>query len=353
MDTITKESPTTTVLEEENIGLFCEICLEFSGERVHVYGYCTDCREYLCKHCSEYHCKPKPSRNHNLVYKSDIPELEDGANSCVVQGFVCPKPCETHPDMPVLQYCDFHKKQICSLCASIIHMSCETEDIMKTETRFLSNRKLERTFAVLDKVLATSGKNMKTAKDLSLQNDQQMATALDSVQKLVTTLHNQMDEAMKNLVLKLKKYHKENQSLITSMSDTNKDAFRKVNELKKQLQRFADEKQYSELYWSVQRATVVTSELEGKVNNTDIDSKYRSYTCRVDKCLHHLIENPQPFVLVNVVNGQDQYPQDTEAITPVEYVEGRIANYYEEVLIRSSGSGNDSVYTFMSNQQKT
>ena len=152
-------------------GAFCEICLEFNGERTHVYGFCTDCKEYLCRSCCDYHCRPKPSRDHILVYKTDMPDLDQAVKALSLTGYQCPKMCETHPDMPVVLYCDIHAKQICTLCASIMHMSCKTRDIHGTESRFLSKLKVERIFSELDQVLEASRDNKVTAENLTIQNE--------------------------------------------------------------------------------------------------------------------------------------------------------------------------------------
>lgn len=340
------EEPSKTVKSTrcEN-GVFCEICLEFNGEHVDVYGYCTDCREYLCKDCCEYHCKPKPLRDHKLVYKADMPELSKDFKAQSLTGYICPKMCEAHPDMPILVYCQIHRKQICKLCASMIHKTCEKDDKCAKETRFLSNLKLERTLSAIDEVQKMSNTNLAAVKHFSSQNEKQMTEAIDGVQKLTTILHSQIEGAMKDIVVKIKKLHSENKALLDDIIEKSEKAKIKVTELKTNIQRYENELQYSHLYFAVQNATEVTNVLKASMKSIEISEKFTEFMCRVDRRLYDIIENPEVFVLTKDTSEYENFPLYRKLVVPSEaldpqYVEGRITSY-------------DYVYSFLAPQRKS
>ncbi|XP_045212223.2 E3 ubiquitin-protein ligase TRIM33-like [Mercenaria mercenaria] len=342
-------------LSSHESGVFCEICLEFNGEHTDVYGFCTNCKEYLCKNCCDYHCKPKPSRDHKLVYKADMPELDDAVKTQSLSGFHCPRMCETHPDMPAFLKCDNHKKQICTLCASIMHMSCKTQEIQNTETRFLSKLKLERTFTDIDEVITTSNGNIEAAKLLSAKNEQQTFEAIDGVEKLTEMLHREIDSAMKKFILKINDYHKENKAMIDAVKDTNEKANQKASQLKKHLQTFVEEERYSHLYCGVQNSTEIINTLQVTTKTVETESKYKEILCRVDKRLYEITENPELFVLVSGQKEAQNFPMYRELSVPSEYVEGRIpGQVYEELVPKRNNTGSyDYVYTFLPQQRKS
>ncbi|XP_060575627.1 E3 ubiquitin-protein ligase TRIM33-like [Ruditapes philippinarum] len=339
----------------QDSGAYCEICLEFNGERTHVYGFCTDCKEYLCKSCCEYHCRPKPSRDHQLVYKTDMPDPDHAVKTLSLSGYQCPKMCETHPDMPVLLYCDAHMKQICTLCASIMHVSCNTRAINSTETRFLSNLKVERTFSEIDQILTTCKTNTETAENLSLKNERQMFDTIEGVTKLTEMLQEELGSAMNRVILKIKDCHRENKELINANKEANEKAAKKASDLKKHLQSFVEEKRYSHLYRGIQNSDDILKKIKAMIKSAETESKYKEIICHVDKRLYELIENPELFVLVTGQNNANMYQLYTDLLVPSEYVEGRIPDKVTQgdSTKRNNTGAYDYVYTYMLSKRKS
>ncbi|XP_045167016.2 uncharacterized protein LOC123530309 [Mercenaria mercenaria] len=115
-----KWSPSVKNTSDEIVDILCEPC-EKDGKRIEAAGYCSDCSEYLCKHCYTYHRKLKVFQNHVLLDKDKMPQIP----TSVSVKDVCQQKCGSHGDVTVDFFCGSCNSLGCSVCIALNHRQCQ------------------------------------------------------------------------------------------------------------------------------------------------------------------------------------------------------------------------------------
>ena len=93
----------------------CHPC-SLDGNQVAVYGFCTECIEYLCRDCHKDHKKFKKTHLHTVLIGKDLP-----LDISVFERIANISYCSTHPKQ-ILQFkCINHEVFVCSICAITNH----------------------------------------------------------------------------------------------------------------------------------------------------------------------------------------------------------------------------------------
>ncbi|XP_060580759.1 E3 ubiquitin-protein ligase TRIM33-like [Ruditapes philippinarum] len=99
----------------------CDPCQE-EGHQYEAFGFCSNCNHYLCKTCYTVHCRPLPTRNHNLLDKYHMPKnrprLSTGNHDI-------DEKCEKHSGKIVEYFCKNHDAIGCSVCITLDHKLCD------------------------------------------------------------------------------------------------------------------------------------------------------------------------------------------------------------------------------------
>ncbi|XP_060573017.1 uncharacterized protein LOC132730950 [Ruditapes philippinarum] len=105
--------------------VYCDIC-SASDEYIKAHGYCKNCEQYLCNACFDYHLRPKPSRNHILLNKDEMPKRNDSEK----QDFEAEteRVCTEHSNETLNFYCSAHEQFYCGSCIALEHRTCEHVD---------------------------------------------------------------------------------------------------------------------------------------------------------------------------------------------------------------------------------
>ena len=103
---------------DEFTGPFCDPCYESKGLTATVYGFCTDCDQFLCTNCHDVHVKLQPCRNHKILRGDDMPQSHTEKSSRF-------NVCDVHPPLLKDQFCCEHNVLLCSSRASSEHKDCQ------------------------------------------------------------------------------------------------------------------------------------------------------------------------------------------------------------------------------------
>ena len=103
--------------------IFLQTCgpCSYGGTSKEPTRFCNDCKEYLCPACTESHKGLKISRNHKLLFVTEMSEAQTVTNavSCIVF-------CDCIRNSAVTIYCCDHNDVICQACKEIKHIKCKT-----------------------------------------------------------------------------------------------------------------------------------------------------------------------------------------------------------------------------------
>ncbi|XP_053401930.1 E3 ubiquitin-protein ligase TRIM71-like [Mercenaria mercenaria] len=110
---------------KQDSNLICLPC-DRDGLRESVYGFCQDCQEHLCETCFKHHKRSRPSMNHVLLGRDEMPKNQtiDTVRPGDKTDF-----CANHKDNSLDFYCYKHRKVGCYVCVTLEHKLCEVDYI--------------------------------------------------------------------------------------------------------------------------------------------------------------------------------------------------------------------------------
>ncbi|XP_053401931.1 uncharacterized protein LOC123550117 isoform X2 [Mercenaria mercenaria] len=110
---------------DQDSNLICLPC-DRDGLRESVYGFCQDCQEHLCETCFKHHKRSRPSRNHVLLGRDEMPKNQkiDIVGPDDKTDF-----CANHKDKSLEFYCNKHRKVACYVCVTLEHKLCDVDYI--------------------------------------------------------------------------------------------------------------------------------------------------------------------------------------------------------------------------------
>ncbi|XP_053402966.1 E3 ubiquitin-protein ligase TRIM33-like [Mercenaria mercenaria] len=111
---------------EQDSNLICLPCDRDVGLRESVYGFCQDCQEHLCETCFKHHKRSRPSRNHVLLGRDEMPKNQ---KIDTVRPDDETDLCANHKDKLLEFYCNKHRKVACYVCVTLEHKLCEVDYI--------------------------------------------------------------------------------------------------------------------------------------------------------------------------------------------------------------------------------
>jgi hypothetical protein len=102
----------------------CEPCRTID-QCVDAYGYCVNCKDFLCETCCSCHKTSKASLNHHILGRSqfnNIPATKPQFNECK-------ESCHLHQEEVIKFFCPMHNALGCNDCMTLDHRTCEIEYI--------------------------------------------------------------------------------------------------------------------------------------------------------------------------------------------------------------------------------
>ena len=97
----------------------CGPCKTDNLERAASY-YCDDCPDYLCDDCKDHHGKLRPTRNHGILSRSQVPAVAFIRDQPAIAVF-----CRCNKNQEVQFFCGAHQDIVCESCKDTIHYKCK------------------------------------------------------------------------------------------------------------------------------------------------------------------------------------------------------------------------------------
>lgn len=308
--------------QKDSDAFFCEVCSE-TGEDFLVYGYCTNCNEYLCRNCFDYHRKPKKTRHHVLLEKDAMPKpaerpVAPGPDECV-------ELCNKHPVEIAVFYCNNHDEFFCNSCAATTHRTCEFLYIPDAAKGFVESQELEKTFASLCVIAKLCEENIDLAAKNSVKSENQLSAAKKNVESYMENVKKVFAAKAEKIFAKMEEINNENKLNMTTVSNTSKSTKANAEVLKENLQRLCDKKQFCQLYTETKKAAKTIGELDLTITDVGNENAIQEFKCQCDKRLHQFVTNSSLFICID--------PNDKKRLFPI----------YQPVMVTHASKTNNDV----------
>lgn len=301
---------------------YCEVCSE-TGEEFIVYGYCTNCNEYLCRDCFEYHRKPKSTRHHVLLLKDAMPSPSERPTA-TPSADICTELCKSHPSEIAVFYCETHDDFFCNSCAATTHRACVFLYIPDAAKGFDQSQELKKTFNDLNAISTLCEENIDLAAKNSAKSDNQLTAAKKSVDTYIENVKKVLAGKAETIFTKMDEINDENKQIMAVVSDTSKSTKAEAETLKETLQGLCEKKLFCQLFTEAKKATNVISELDLTITSAGSDNIIQEFKCQCDRRLFELVTNSSLFICID--------PNDKKRLFPI----------YQSVMVtRASKAEND------------
>ncbi|XP_045216946.1 uncharacterized protein LOC123566699 [Mercenaria mercenaria] len=221
-------SETASETEEDHI-YSCTFCL-LHRKKLPAEGFCVDCDEYLCAICYKYHLRPRPTRNHTLLRKSQIPRRPGNPK---VDDVLVEK-CKKHRGRIVDMYCEKCDRVGCTTCMAEKHEFCHTVYIPDYNKEDDSDHfsMYHKTMEVEKEIEKVS--DYKQTAELHSQNAHKQVKMYrkeinDTLDRIESNTHMKIDEKTNQALETLESYSKKLQLMETKLKQLNTHTGNKIN----------------------------------------------------------------------------------------------------------------------------
>ncbi|XP_060573342.1 E3 ubiquitin-protein ligase TRIM33-like [Ruditapes philippinarum] len=187
---------TTFIASDEVSQIYCQPCDE-DGTRLPVHGYCTDCKEHLCKTCFKAHKITKFTKKHTLLNATSMPKVLQQPSTSIYTGLSddLTLPCLKHPKEMIKFYCNDHTEFLCSVCVTLEHQatSCNVNYIPDISGDIIDSKEYQ---VILNAVNTTSDKFqqiLKDVKNMTLKSNSSLKDALVDIKKFRQEINQRLD----------------------------------------------------------------------------------------------------------------------------------------------------------------
>ncbi|XP_060564047.1 uncharacterized protein LOC132723365 [Ruditapes philippinarum] len=189
-------SSTTSMASDEDLQIYCQPCDE-EGTRLPAHGYCTVCKEHLCKTCFTAHKINRLSKHHTLQDATNMPKVLQQPSTSIHTGLLydLTLSCRKHPKEMIKFYCNDHTECLCSVCVTLEHQatSCNVNYIPDISGDILDSKEYQ---VILNAVNTTSDKFqqiLKDVKDMTHKSNSSLKDALDDIKKFRQEINQRLD----------------------------------------------------------------------------------------------------------------------------------------------------------------
>lgn len=191
----------------------CDPCGS-DGERISAEGFCTTCGDFLCADCFEVHTIPRPSRNHILLDKANMPSYKKRKPKST-----CTVICGNHHDKVVDFFCPAHNTVFCTACANGSHKLCELMYIPDVADDYRDSKEFGELVVLLNRLerdIDILSAHTKTALKSLKQSGQ---SVLREIRQFRREFNNYLDEKERELIDVTKKMAQADSTQLQDIDD--------------------------------------------------------------------------------------------------------------------------------------
>ncbi|XP_060561841.1 E3 ubiquitin-protein ligase TRIM33-like [Ruditapes philippinarum] len=190
-------SSTTSMASDEDLQVYCQPCDE-EGTRLPALGYCTDCKEHLCKTCLTVHKKLKSSKHHTVLDATSMPKVLQQPSTSIhtSQSDDLTTPCFKHPQEMIKFYCNDHKKLLCSVCVTLEHQptSCKVDYIPDISCNIIDSKEYQIILKTLNTTFDHYQQMVEDVKEMTGKSNRSLKDALEDIKKFRIEINQRLDE---------------------------------------------------------------------------------------------------------------------------------------------------------------
>ncbi|XP_060564060.1 uncharacterized protein LOC132723373 [Ruditapes philippinarum] len=261
-------SSTRSMASDEDLQIYCQPCDE-EGTRLPAHGYCTVCKEHLCKTCFKAHKINRLSKQHTLLDATSTPKVLQQPSTSIHTGLSDDLTlfCRKHPKEMIKFYCNDHTELLCSVCVTLEHQatSCNVNYIPDISGVILDSKEYQ---VILNAVNTTSDKFqqiLKNVKDMTHKSNSSLKDALVDIKKFRQEINQRLDEFERQAADAAKVIEQENNKHRKAVETTCEDITKSLKISSDKIKQLNTTKQADRLFIDLKLAEKTIKDMEGKL----------------------------------------------------------------------------------------
>ncbi|XP_060559947.1 uncharacterized protein LOC132719988 [Ruditapes philippinarum] len=250
-------SSTTSLASDEDLQVYCQPCDE-EGTRLPAHGFCTDCKEHLCKTCLTVHKKLKSTKHHTVLDATIMPKVLQQPSTSIYtsQSDDLTTPCCKHPQEIIKFYCNDHKNLLCSVCVTLEHPAtiCKVDYIPDTSGNIIDSKEYQVVLKALNTTFDQYQQMEEDVKEMTAKSNRSLKGALEDIKKFRKEINQRLDELERQVVHVVKVTEQENNSNITAVETANEEVTNTLKISSEKIKQLNTSKQANTLFMELKRA---------------------------------------------------------------------------------------------------
>ncbi|XP_060568906.1 E3 ubiquitin-protein ligase TRIM71-like [Ruditapes philippinarum] len=260
-------SSTTSMASDEDLQIYCQPCDE-EGPRLPAHGYCTDCKEHLCKNCFTAHKVSRLSKHHTLQDATNMPKVlqQPSTPTHTGQSDVLTTPCLKHPQEMIKFYCNDHKKLLCSVCVTLEHQatSCKVDYIPDISGDIIDSKQYQDILKTLNHTSDQFQQMVEDVKNMTNKSNSSLKDALAAIKKFRQEINQRLDELERQAEDAAKVIEQENNKHLKAAETTYEDMRKSLKTSSDKIKQLNTSKQANKLFMELKLAEKTIQNMEGK-----------------------------------------------------------------------------------------
>jgi hypothetical protein len=258
-------SSTTSNASDEDYQVYCQPCDE-EGTRLPAHGYCTDCKEHLCKTCFTAHKKHRLSKHHKLLDATSMPKVLQQPSTSIhtSQSEDLTTPCCKHPQEIIKFYCNDHKKLLCNVCVTLEHQptSCKVDYLPDISGYIIDSKEYQIILKALNSTFGHYQQMVEDAKEMTRKSNRSLKDALEDIKKFRKEINQRLDELERQVVHVVKVTEQENNSNITSVETSCEEVTKSLKRSSEKIKQLNTSTQANTLFMELKIAEKIMEDVE-------------------------------------------------------------------------------------------
>ncbi|XP_045206765.2 E3 ubiquitin-protein ligase TRIM71-like [Mercenaria mercenaria] len=236
----------------EDFEIFCQPC-DRDNIRLPAFAFCVDCEEHLCEYCLNHHKRAKPSRQHTLLDKQNMPQSLQVSTSQpdphALPGDLT-KPCYTHKKEMIKFYCHDHNALLCSVCVTLKHQStaCRVDYIPDISGYIVNSNEYRRIIKEIDTMTGIFQDTAGGLKKMTEKSNASLTDALAEIKKLRKEINQRLDAMENEAENEARSLKKDNDQRLKTAQATCDDVIKDLQESSDNIKQLNTSKQADRLF---------------------------------------------------------------------------------------------------------
>ncbi|XP_060559951.1 E3 ubiquitin-protein ligase TRIM71-like [Ruditapes philippinarum] len=258
-------SSRASLASDEDHQIYCQPCDE-EGTRLPAHGYCTDCKEHLCKTCFTVHKKNRLSKHHKLLDATSMPKVLQQPSTSIhtSQSDDLTTPCCKHPQEIIKFYCNDHKNLLCSVCVTLEHQptSCKVDYIPDISGNIIDSKEYQVILKALNTTFDHYQQMVEDAKEMTGKSNRSLKDALEDIKKFRKEINQRLDQLERQVVHVVKVKEQENNSNITSVETSCEEVTKSLKISSEKIKQLNTSTQANALFMELKLAEKMMEDVE-------------------------------------------------------------------------------------------